>query len=59
MGRIRIGESEKDTKVMIDSQKLNAFARPYIEKYMRVVTDHLSEFAEAKEKLKNMIRAQI
>ena len=54
-GRIRINESEKDTKIIVDEKGLGVYSRPFVEKELKVANANESVFVEAKNKVKNII----
>jgi hypothetical protein len=37
-GRIRINESEKDTKIIVDEKGLGVYSRPFVEKEIKVAS---------------------
>ncbi len=54
-GRIRVNESEKDTKIIVDEQGLGVYSRPFVEKEIKVASAKEQIFVEAKAKVKNFI----
>jgi hypothetical protein len=54
-GRIRINESEKDTKIIVDEKGLGVYSRPFVEKEIKVASAKEKVFIEAKTKVKNII----
>lgn len=37
-GRIKINESEKDTKIIVDEKGLGVYSRPFVEKEIKVAS---------------------